>query len=639
MKQFFTLCAAMVLYFTTNAQVIFEHDFADGMAPYTIVNADGRSVAPNVSTFAEAWVVVPPNPSFGNEKHVVGSTSWLSPPGVADRWLLSPSIVIPEDAPNVLLTWSAKAQDGNFPDGYEVRVSRTGTELEDFEDVIFSINAENTDFTNRGASLDDYVGDTIHFAFRNNSDDMFVLLVGDIKLQSLRSNDVVLTSVNNPRFHLVNEPVVINGTIENVGAEPLTSLDITWTFNGESETVTIDGINVPSFESYTFEHAIPVVVPSSSSFDLTLEVNNPNNDSEVELDNVTRNAVFTGVSQVPFKRVLVEEGTGTWCGWCPRGFVAMENMLENHPETFIGVMVHNGDPMVLAQHDNNMNLSGYPGCNVDRTLNGLGVSQAIFESVHDIQGRAVVPVGVEADAVYDEESRTVNIEALASFYTNMEDADFRFSVIMIEDSVRGTGSSWAQTNFYSFQAANLPLVGYGFNWQLEPDPVPADRMFYNEVSRAIIGGYNGIAGSVPASISDGMDVPYSTEYTVPNNFNPDNMSAVVLVIDGTTGQVMNSVQAKFELSSNVETPELEFGYNVYPNPATDEVTIDIELEQFSAATLRVVNMLGQTIDMKEIGAFDGRSTFNYNVSKLPAGMYTFVVQVNDRIASRKITVQ
>ena len=27
----------------------------------------------------------------------------------------------------------------------------------------------------------------------------------------------------------------------------------------------------------------------------------------------------SGQSFVPTKHVVIEEGTGTWCGWCPRG--------------------------------------------------------------------------------------------------------------------------------------------------------------------------------------------------------------------------------------------------------------------------------------------------------------------------------
>ena len=37
---------------------------------------------------------------------------------------------------------------------------------------------------------------------------------------------------------------------------------------------------------------------------------------------------------VPKQRFVVEEGTGTWCGWCPRGIVAFRHMAEKYPETF-----------------------------------------------------------------------------------------------------------------------------------------------------------------------------------------------------------------------------------------------------------------------------------------------------------------
>ena len=53
------------------------------------------------------------------------------------------------------------------------------------------------------------------------------------------------------------------------------------------------------------------------------------------------NATPTGTAT--YDRVtVVEEGTGTWCGWCVRGIVALEYMRENYPDKFIGIGVHYG---------------------------------------------------------------------------------------------------------------------------------------------------------------------------------------------------------------------------------------------------------------------------------------------------------
>ena len=42
------------------------------------------------------------------------------------------------------------------------------------------------------------------------------------------------------------------------------------------------------------------------------------------------------------KKILVEEGTGMWCGGCPAGAVALEQMEEAYPGVFASVSLHYG---------------------------------------------------------------------------------------------------------------------------------------------------------------------------------------------------------------------------------------------------------------------------------------------------------
>ena len=53
-------------------------------------------------------------------------------------------------------------------------------------------------------------------------------------------------------------------------------------------------------------------------------------------------------------RVVGEEATGTWCGWCPRGAVALNWMDHDYEGYWQGIAVHNGDPMSDADYDNGL---------------------------------------------------------------------------------------------------------------------------------------------------------------------------------------------------------------------------------------------------------------------------------------------
>jgi len=632
MKKTFTLLSFLCFVMTINAQVIFEQNFESGMAPMKVVDRAGRTPHPNVANFPNAWNVA--NPATGNGTNIAVSNSWFQPAGAADGWMMTPKMFI-EDA-RTSLQWEAKAQDTQFPDGYEVRVSRTGDDPDDFSDIIFSVNRENPTWTNRTASLADFVGDSIHIAYRNNSNDMFLLYVDNISVRLVKENSVALNQVSTTRFHRINEPVLITGTVENKGSNAITFLEITWTDGEDTHTDELDNINIPVGGTYVFEHSVAAVLTSASALLIDVSIANPNGAADGEVEDGLRSLLLTGVSSVPTKRVLVEEGTGTWCGWCPRGFVAMEHMDANYPETFIGIMVHNGDPMVVSAHDSNSGFNGFPGAHVDRRLRNLSVSTNDFVAYHDAGTREVVPFEVEVMAVYNDADRSVSIEATATSYSLMEDMDLRFSIIMVEDTVKGTGSTWNQANFYSSTAANLPLVGYGFNWQQEPNPIPAARMHYNEISRALLGGYNGQAGVLPVDWEDGQSFTQTFSYTVPAISNPNNMRAVAILIDGDNGHILNAAKGSLIMSTSVQHVNNELDVLIYPNPASGMVNLDIELENAANVEVAVFNTLGQRVAHRSLGVLNGQMVVPFETPNFAPGVYSFVIHVGNQMTTRQV---
>ena len=43
------------------------------------------------------------------------------------------------------------------------------------------------------------------------------------------------------------------------------------------------------------------------------------------------------------RKVVMEEGTGTWCGYCPEGMATILRMKEKYPDNFIAVAIHDDD--------------------------------------------------------------------------------------------------------------------------------------------------------------------------------------------------------------------------------------------------------------------------------------------------------
>lgn len=202
MKKLFTL-AFLCLFGATisNAQVLFFENFdghpgstAGGAGTYSFpagwvrINADGRTPEAPVSYVNNAWIR---REDFANNvaDSCAFSTSWYSPTGQADDWMWTPAITL--TANNTLL-WEALAYDPDFRDGYEVRIWTAGgvpTAIPSQSTVLFSVAQENSTWTQHTQSLAAYAGQTVRIGFRNNSNDMFLLLIDNVAVFGPNDDD------------------------------------------------------------------------------------------------------------------------------------------------------------------------------------------------------------------------------------------------------------------------------------------------------------------------------------------------------------------------------------------------------------------------------------------------------------------
>ena len=107
------------------------------------------------------------------------------------------------------------------------------------------------------------------------------------------------------------------------------------------------------------------------SYQVTISIDKVNGQPNAQEG--TTSATFQNVSKAVARRTVVEEYTGTGCGWCPRGWVGMEKLKRDYPETFIGIAFHKyntSDPMYVANYYSTqaLGISGAPGCNMNRRM-------------------------------------------------------------------------------------------------------------------------------------------------------------------------------------------------------------------------------------------------------------------------------
>lgn len=582
---------------------------------WTLHNVDGRTPATSVNFMgSDAWKVR----SVNGTKAAV-STSWYSPAGASDDWMVTPAITIPASG-NIFLKFKEFAPDPNYPDGYQVYISTTGTAVADFTgSAALTVNGANSaELTTKLVDLSAYYGQTIYIAFRNNSNDRFLLYIDDVEVLDLPNYDAKLEYITLPRYGVINTNSNLVLRVNNLGAQTITSLNVDWN-DGTAHSATISGLNITPGNSANVTHTTPVNYSTIEEKTINISIDQVNGNADANPADNTGSTLFNSTSSAPARAVVIEEGTGTWCGWCPRGAVAMEYMYNNYAsQGFIGIAVHNQDPMMVTEYDNGANFSGYPSCNADRSYLDVGVSQNNFVALFNLRKAIPSPVGITCAASVSNDILTVPVEG--KFVTKFATGDFRLAAIVVENGVKGTGSGYNQTNYYA-GGGEGPMGGY----ESLPATVPASQMVYDHVGRALLGGYNGQAGSVPATIVDGTSASHTFTWTIPASTNKSNLKVVAIVIDNSTGVVVNALEVTPAGITSNEEATTSFEFNVYPNPTTDVLNVSFDMND--ATVLNVMDINGRTIMSKDIKGMD--NMVSVPVSNLASGTYFISISNKD----------
>ena len=625
MKKKLLFVSAILASSCSFGQTIFSENFDAALTlptGWTLHNVDALTPATNVAYVTDAWVPrAATAPLTGN---MMVSTSWYTPAGISNDWLVTPGIAVP--ATGYFLNFDVMAPDATYSDGYKVYVSTTGSAVANFTaPAISTVAAAPNTFTGVSLDLSAYSGQTIYIAFVNNSNDMFLLFVDNVKVRMPSPNDAILNSVTLNRYSLTSTNNTLAMSITNDGSNAITSVTADWN-DGTSHSAVIT-CNIAAGATATVNHTTAVTYATALEKNITVNITNVNAGTDPNMANNTLPAFpFNTISATSTKRVVFEEGTGIWCGYCVRGAVAMEYMDLNHPD-FIGIAVHNGDPMTVTAYDagNAASLSGFPGANVDRSDLGIDVSNATFEAEYMARKDLVTPAGITA--VVTGTGSAVTVTAATTFRTPYSAANLRLAVAIIENGVIGTDATYDQHNYYGIggSANASPLVDVnGFNYNTQPQTLDHTTYAFNHVARAIVGGFTGLAGSVPTTITDGQVVSSVFNYTIPAGQNRANMKAAVLLIDQTSGEVINATEVDLTAAGISEVTKDDFKLNVFPNPSNGLINVAFEALTNNYEII-VSDLSGRAVITNTYSNLSGSQSIAIPVNEVVAGTYLVTV--------------
>ncbi len=556
-----------------------------------------------------------------------------------NTFLMSPSFSIP--AGSWWLKFECSYLKGTYMSITEAATVEVSTDGGTIWNVVSTLNANASLWWEpRYIDLSAYAGMPnvkVGFRYKDNGGWLFGWGIDDVSVFSPPANDIQLVAIapvdGNPNgYGVAGSNITITGQVRNNGGTAISSYNIKYVFNGGSVvTNAVSGTPVAPFTTGTFSATTPVTLPAAVGpyqlttwAELTGDVNATN-------DSVGLDSLYT-VAFMPTKTMAVEEGTGTWCQWCPRGIVYMDSLHTLYGSGVSLVAVHNNDPMEVTAYDAWMGtqIGGYPSVMVDRRYE-MDPSQLLdaYTALHDDFSFANVT------AVPTLAGTSLSVAVTVKPAININGA--KLALVITEDNLSGTTTAWAQANAYSGSTSNF-LTGQGVNYNALPSPIPASQMHYDFVARSIDPSATGGAGLVPASMVYNTDYNYTFNKTLTSTWVNNKLHGVVLLLDGNNGSVLNSANFSVSVGINDLNAGIE-NFVILPNPASTQASVIFDLKNSGNVQMEVYDMLGRivhTVPSSYMPSGTGRITVP--LTDFAPGIYNVKVQTENGIISGKFNV-
>ena len=473
------------------------------------------------------------------------------------------------------------------------------------DSVMFAINYSDANGWLFGAAIDNVV--------------LQVPLKRDIQLQALSSKPYAKKTASKP----------IKIKVFNNGSDTITSFGLSWSYKAILHSEFISGINLKPYSSGVFSYTVPFIFGEGIQV-VTLNIYNPNGSNDQDTTNNELVVNLKGYDIETNRGVLFELSTGTWCSFCPAGIVTMEAMRVEYGNQFVGVEVHDDDPMADNNYDAGITAfigsAGQPSIIMDRKeLKDPEEIELEFLKAASVNSN----VTLTANASYKSGTRNVIVDVSAISQSSINGS--QFFIALSENDVTGISSGYAQSNAYA--GGSEGIMG-GF--ELLPDPVPASSMIYNSVAREILGGFNGISGSIQSPLPANIKVSYQySGYTVPPDFDITQMHAIVAILSN-GDQVLNVIKVPLVETTATNDVINESDLGISNNPFSESTIAHIILSQPAEVSYKLINSSGIIVQSKDLGRLSGKQEILINGESIPAGLYFLTVWIGERLINRKL---
>ena len=273
-------------------------------------------------------------------------------------------------------------------------------------------------------------------------------------------------------------------------------------------------------------------ITSSTSFIVDNQLINGNTISYDELGNHEVYADYTIDSQIystdligfnivePINKVVVEDYTGTWCGYCPPVAHAIYELKEVY-DNIISVGIHNNDELTIDQESDlrsELGISGFPSARLNRTISWLDPYH-----ISDLNSL----LSEENDVAISINSNLENIELGIDLriVSNVELVNHKLVIYLVESNL-----IYDQSNYFNY-------VEDSYFYNLGN---PIENYSHQDVLRKSI---TNISGNVLDIIQPLNDYKFNFNVQINPDFVVENLAIVAIVVDSNNNAINSQLGA------------------------------------------------------------------------------------------------
>ncbi|MBS1904344.1 MAG: T9SS type A sorting domain-containing protein [Bacteroidetes bacterium] len=348
-------------------------------------------------------------------------------------------------------------------------------------------------------------------------------------------------------------------------------------------------------------------------------------------------------------KVVLEEGTGSWCGYCPQGHEISKSIVDQYNGDVIALQYHGGgavDTFIISAGQNLINdlgLQGYPNASIQRwhfpgeqyQMTNRGQWAGYVQNVFDQQPKA--PVGLTITD-YSFDPTTHKVHAVVDVAQNMAmintSSTINLTAVISEDNM-------VVNNYQEDYRLPSPYFVDTYTWE-----GTVHQLYPNEFGKAV-------TFDNPTIVDGDVIVPGSTktmtlDFTVPSKGVFDwancNITFIASVVnsDNTFGDVLQASQRPLLSGAGVHAGTGVTGFTLegnYPNPVQGETKIVYSLDGRMPVSLAVYDVLGRKVaEVVNTTQDAGSYTVNFDASKLTTGTYTYSLTAGEQKLTRTMNV-